>query len=254
MPRVQIVNYYSRYPSHYLAATVELTMEQDGAYTRLLDWYYSRECAIPDNKRYVIGRATVRKERAAIDYVLSTFFDHDVELGVWRQERVELEISKAAPKIEAARENGKRGGRPPKNKPTGFPENNPLGFSNETHEEPSAKAPQSPREEQKQKKEREKTTAVEIDTWMGSLDGEDAIPGDDSIFGWAEKTGIPLDFLALSWITFRDDMRERHKRQRDWRAHYRNAVKRNWYKLWWFDATGACQLTTTGEQARRAAA
>lgn len=127
---------------------------------------------------------------------------------------------------------------------------------------PKTKANQEQEQEQEQeKKEREKTTprkstgtAVEIDTWLQSLDGSDAIPATDPIFDYAEKTGIPLDFLALSWERFREDMADRRKRQKDWRAHYRNAVRGNWYKLWWFDATGACQLTTTGEQARRAAA
>lgn len=155
------MNYYPRYPSHYLAATVDLTMEQDGAYTRLLDWYYSRECAIPDNKRYVIGRAIVRKERAAIDYVLATFFNKDLALGVWTHDRVESELGKAAPKIEAARENGKRGGRPSKKEPSGFPENNPVGFSDITHEEPTAKAPQSPIPSKEQKKEISPPTGVE---------------------------------------------------------------------------------------------
>lgn len=108
-----------------------------------------------------------------------------------------------------------------------------------------------------EKKEREKTAAdrkVEIGTWLATLDGEDAIPADDPIFEYAEKSGIPVGFLALSWTRFRDDMRDRKTRKINWRAHYRNAVKGNWYKLWWFNGDGICLLTTTGEQARRVAA
>lgn len=127
---------------------------------------------------------------------------------------------------------------------------------------PKAMAKAMPNQEQEQeqeqkKKEREKTTPdrkVEIGTWMANLNGEDAIPETDSIFAYADDAGIPLDFLALSWARFRDDMRERKTRKINWRAHYRNAVKGNWYKLWWFDQTGTCQLTTAGEQAKRAAA
>lgn len=99
-------------------------------------------------------------------------------------------------------------------------------------------------------KPKAKTGAVEIDTWMDDTDG-DAIPTDDPIFEWAQKAGIPLDFLELSWNAFIEDMRCKHKRQKDWRAHYRNAVKLNWYKLWWFAPDGECRLNTAGEQARR---
>lgn len=97
-----------------------------------------------------------------------------------------------------------------------------------------------------------KSSATEIDTWLRSLDG-DAIPADDPIFSYAENAGIPLDFLELSWHRFVEDMRERGKRQKDWRAHYRNAVKGNWLKLWWLQ-DGEYRLTTAGEQAKRARA
>lgn len=98
-----------------------------------------------------------------------------------------------------------------------------------------------------------KSTAVEIDTWLATLTG-DAIPATDPIFGYAKDVGIPLDFLELSWHRFVDAMRDRKKRQKDWRATYRNAVKDNWFKLWWFAPEGDCRLTTTGEQAKRALA
>lgn len=136
------MNYYSRYPGHYLAATVHLTMEQDGAYNRLLDWCYSNESGIPHDKRYSIGRAQKTSEKRAINDVLSEFFF--LEKDVWIQNRVVEEIEKSSPRIEAARNNGLRGGRPRKEKPAGLFNRNPEGFSNETQKEPSTKAPQSP--------------------------------------------------------------------------------------------------------------
>jgi hypothetical protein len=99
-----------------------------------------------------------------------------------------------------------------------------------------------------------KRASVGIDVWRESLGDELAIPENDPIFDYAEKTGIPIDFLELSWKRFVEDMRERGTRKKDWRMHYRNAVRGNWFKLWWFDGDGVCRLTTTGEQARRAAA
>lgn len=51
------MNYYPRYPAHYQTKTLHLTMEQDGAYTRLLDWYYANERPIPHAQRHAIARA-----------------------------------------------------------------------------------------------------------------------------------------------------------------------------------------------------
>lgn len=118
------------------------------------------------------------------------------------------------------------------------------------------------RKGKEEEKEREKTAtpksaagqAVEIDTWLSSFGDADAIPDTDPIFDYADKAGIPLEFLAMSWKRFVDDMRERKTRKKNWGAHYRNAVRGNWFKLWWFTPEGDCRLTTVGEQERRAAA
>lgn len=107
----------------------------------------------------------------------------------------------------------------------------------------------------KEGKGRDKGTRAErtLSEWMKELGEQDAIPSTDPIFEYAEKTAIPVSFLELSWKRFVEDMSEKSKKQKDWRQHYRNAVKGNWYKLWWFTPEGECKLTTPGEQARRAA-
>lgn len=143
------MNYYNRWPAHYLAATLHLSMEQDGAYGRLMDWYYSNERSIPHEKRYAIARAQSASNRKATDEVLAEFFDL-VDDG-WTQRRIEKELEQATPRIDAARANGKKGGRPRKEKPSGFTDKNPVGFSEETQKEPRAKAPQSPISKQEQK-------------------------------------------------------------------------------------------------------
>lgn len=74
------MNYYPRYPGDYLAKTLDLTMVEDGAYTRLLDWYYSNERPIAHERRYVVSRATTAAERHAVDTVLTSFFERDGEL------------------------------------------------------------------------------------------------------------------------------------------------------------------------------
>lgn len=113
-----------------------------------------------------------------------------------------------------------------------------------------ADVPVEPVQAEKPKAKRPPTIA----DWLASLDGADAIPAGDPVYAYAERTGIPEDFLVLSWMAFKDAYTASGKRQKDFPATYRNAVKGNWYKLWWFAPEGDCRLTTAGEQARRAAA
>ena len=70
-------------------------------------------------------------------------------------------------------------------------------------------------------------------------------------FAYADTVGIPQDLLTLSWLCFVRAHRESGKRQKDWRATYRNAVRGNWYKVWYLNpATGECTLTSNGAQAQ----
>lgn len=93
-----------------------------------------------------------------------------------------------------------------------------------------------------------------ITEWLSSLGDADAIPADDPVYAYAEKAGIPDDFLLLSWAEFKSAYAASGKRQKDFPATYRNAVKGNWYKLWWISPEGDYRLTTAGEQAKRAQA
>ena len=81
-----------------------------------------------------------------------------------------------------------------------------------------------------------------------------AISVEDPIYKFAEHAGISVDMLSLCWSVFKNyytDGNGSAKRQRDWRAYYRTAVKSNWYKLWFMpEGKDAC-WTTAGEQQRR---
>jgi hypothetical protein len=120
--------------------------------------------------------------------------------------------------------------------------------SSEKKADADASAPDAPEKPKKQK-----SAAVTISTWLTSLGDADAIRAEDPIFAYADKAGIPQDFLALSWLRFVEEHKDKPKRQADWPATYRNAVRGNWYHLWYFDkATGDCLLTAAGVQAQRA--
>lgn len=138
------MNYYEHHLGDYAKDTGHLSMLEHGAYRLLLDRYYSTEEGIPAAQAYRLARARSNEECQAVDVVLEEFFE--LVDGVWINHRAEEEIDGARRRIGAAKENGKKGGRPKKHssgyenetqqKPTGFP----LGYENETQQ----KAHQTP--------------------------------------------------------------------------------------------------------------
>lgn len=78
-------------------------------------------------------------------------------------------------------------------------------------------------------------------------DGVKPIPENDPIREWASEANIPDDYMRLAWQVFVRDWSTK-KPQRDWPATFRDAVRRNWLKLWYVDGDGQCKLTTAGAQ------
>jgi uncharacterized protein YdaU (DUF1376 family) len=135
------VNFYKRFIGDIQAKTGGLTLAEFGAYDRLLDHYYSTEQPIAAKEAYRICRAMSGAERQAVDSVLSRFWDETPEGYV--QSKADEVIAKARPLIEAARENGKKGGRPRKTENPEETQRVPKKNPEETQHEPSAKASQS---------------------------------------------------------------------------------------------------------------
>lgn len=102
------------------------------------------------------------------------------------------------------------------------------------------------------KRARSATAKIAFQDWLDSIGDRDAIPEDDPIFGECDKSGLLPDWIGIAWGRFEADMREKGKKQagdKGWRAHFRNSVRGNWYRLWWI-RDGQSGLTTQGEQAR----
>ena len=119
------MNYYERHLGDYAKDTAHLSMLEHGAYSLLLDRYYGTEMGIPISQAHRLARARSKEEKQAVDDVLAEFFQ--LVDGVWINQRAEEEIAKAQVKINAAKENGKKGGRPPRVK---------SGSETETQEKP----------------------------------------------------------------------------------------------------------------------
>lgn len=138
------MNYYEHHLGDYAKDTGHLSMLEHGAYRILLDRYYSTEAGIPAAQAYRLARARSEEERQAVDVVLEEFFD--LVEGVWINRRAEEEIGGAQARIEASKQNGKKGGRPRKN-PAGSEtetQQKPSGFSLGSETETQQKAHQAP--------------------------------------------------------------------------------------------------------------
>ncbi len=101
---------------------------------------------------------------------------------------------------------------------------------------------------------RKASKAMPLNDWLAQVAelGERPIPPDDPIRTYADKVGIPDDFMRLAWNVFRDRHLEvGSKTYADWRAAFRNYVKRGWLGLWYADDQGGYRLTTAGQQAQR---
>lgn len=102
------MNYYERHLGDYARDTAHLTLIEHGVYTLLLDRYYATEAPIPADQVHRLARARTRDERAAVDAVLSEFFQL-VDVA-WVNARAEREIAKykeSEPDRERKRENDK---------------------------------------------------------------------------------------------------------------------------------------------------
>ncbi len=96
-----------------------------------------------------------------------------------------------------------------------------------------------------------KPEGVTLNGWLEGLEG-DAVPSDDPIFAWAAKQAIPADWLGYAWAAFEDRYLDKDKTYTDWRAAFRDHVKRGWLDIWRADQrNGGFVLTTVGEQWRR---
>lgn len=81
--------------------------------------------------------------------------------------------------------------------------------------------------------------------------GEKPISDYQPVFNYAEKVGLPVDYLNLCWLEFRRRYTEVDTRKRyvDWRKAFLNCVTSNWYRLWAISREGEYYLATEGKQA-----
>lgn len=128
------MNYYRRYSGDYLRDTSHLSLAEHGAFTLLLDIYYSTEKPLPAEYEglYRICRAMSESEQAAVRSVADQYFPVSESGRI--NNRADRELADQRPRIDLARENGRKGGRPKANPEETQPvtQKEPSGFSTET--------------------------------------------------------------------------------------------------------------------------
>lgn len=131
------MNYYERFCGDYARDTGHLSLQEHGAYTVMLDTYYATETALPADYKalYRICRAMNAREQESVRSVADQFFKVGVD-GLRHNPKADEIIAKAMKRIDAAKTNGERGGRP-KKEPGGFQNNNPVGLAEEPSGLPS---------------------------------------------------------------------------------------------------------------------
>lgn len=88
--------------------------------------------------------------------------------------------------------------------------------------------------------------------WLETCEAEEKkpIPEDDPVFDYADEVGIPLDMIRYAWVEFKrkySSPQSKNKRYKLWARHFDNAVRENWYGIWYCNESGF-SLTTRGKQ------
>jgi hypothetical protein len=95
---------------------------------------------------------------------------------------------------------------------------------------------------------------ITFSQWQEQLrtSGDKAISDYRPVWEYAETVGLEADWIYIAWLKFKEryteDTNNSGKRYIDWRRTFLNAVKDNWFKLWYLGDKGFT-LTTTGSMA-----
>lgn len=154
------MNYYKRHLGDYAKDAGHLTLAEHGAFTLLLDRYYSVERPITSAEAYKVCRARTAQERELVDAVLGEFFML-ADAG-WTNKRADAEIAAYRAKADRNRENGHKGGRPKRVGIDSEPSGNPDGFQDETEPEPKRNLSHEPLATSQYSQEASTADAVEV--------------------------------------------------------------------------------------------
>lgn len=240
------MNYFEFYAGDYQRDTADLSLAEHGAFLMLLSTYYSTERPIPaDNPTlFRLVRAMDENEKASVISVADRFFPVDPSDGMRHNARADREIAKARIRIDLARSNGKRGGRPknpektqPLTQPLSEPLTQPL-----TQNEPSGKAHHTPhaihQEAEDQKQRGGKPPALALPDWLPASAWADWHKFRNSRKGWTPKARE----LSLSTLT------KLYAKGHDPTAVIEQSIERGWTGLFELKSETSHENSGTGRK------
>lgn len=237
------------YIADYLADTSRLTTEQHGAYLLLLIDYW-RNGSLPDDDA-VLAQITRLSPDAWSNArsTLQAYFKH--EDGKWVHSRVEAELSKAKQSRDKAKTRAVTAAKA-RWSATSNSKSNATSITQAMPEDMLVQCP-SPSEYIKPPIPPKGGSAITLDAFLKKCkeEGTRAIPEGHAVFAYAEKVGIPHEFLRLQWLEFKDRYSlEGSKRYKAWPTVFLKSVQGNWFRLWYATDDGYA-LTTVGLQAQK---
>lgn len=241
------MHYYQFNIGDYSSHTKGLSIIEDLAYRRLIDEYYLAEHAFNGCSSDVARLIGLRDNLQEVEYVLNRYFIKDGDS--WHHGRIDKDIEDYHQKQEKRSNAGKKSAEARQKSTDVEQVLNECSSSVElTNNHKPITINQEPI-----KKNTSGKPLVTFSSWINSLKdlNESAIEENDPIFEYASEAGIPSDYLRITWVEFKAEFMAKDKKQKDWRAHFRNFVRKNYYALWWIE-NGEYKLTTRGQQAMTA--
>lgn len=141
------MNYYPFHIGDYLSATRHLSWEEDAAYRRLLDTYYTTEKPLPVELRAVcrLVLATTESQRESVRVVLDEFFK--LTNSGWVSSRADSEIASMRDKQQKQRDKANKRWNKPSEEPGNAPampqhnENDAVASKNDADAMPPTPTP-----------------------------------------------------------------------------------------------------------------
>ena len=225
----------------YLADTGKLSTEQHGAYLLILMDYWRNGAPNDDDAELAnIARMSINAwsiARAKLEQYFS------ITEGKWLHKRVEQEMVNAASNKHSAHARAIKGSDARWNKNKDASSNASSNAQVMLASCPSP-SPSPIQEIDKPKRSRSATCTIQTFLETCQQEGIERIPKDDPIFEFAQNTGIPIEMVRVTWQQFVRNNKETGKRQKDWRAAFRNCVRGNWFKFWYIEADGTVKETS----------
>lgn len=239
--------FYSFNIGDYASHTRHLSLLEDLAYRRLLDLAYSTESPLPADIHAISRLINMREHKQEIEDVLKEFFVL-VDEG-WINNRVLKEMEATGARSDKAKiaaqarwEKKKHANASSKQCSIDAPSINID--APRTENDATQDTGHNTQDTSNPKRKRSETCTIQTFLDNCKTEGVERISKDDPIFDFAEKAGIPLEMIRVTWQQFVRNNKETKKRQKDWRAAFRNCVRGNWYKFWFIEADGTVKETS----------